>query len=117
MSSEELQQAHAAAWQLLNALEEMLATRQPFICGDTFSVADVFTVPMLARLQWRNHGQQLRYIPQMYGLSALVLSLQHPLCPGLPGCVALFLHVPAALVYLCAEHAYLIRFHATQKEM
>ncbi len=60
MSSEELQQAHEAAWRLLDALEEMLAPGQPFIFGASFSVADAFTVPMLARLQWRNHGRQIR---------------------------------------------------------
>ncbi|CAL5223525.1 g6056 [Coccomyxa viridis] len=60
VSSEELQQAHEAAWRLLDALEEMLAPGQPFIFGASFSVADAFTVPMLARLQWRNHGRQIR---------------------------------------------------------
>ena len=61
MSSEELQQAHDAAWRLLDALEDMLAPGQPFACGGAFSVADAFTVPMLVRLHWRGHGQQIRW--------------------------------------------------------
>ena len=78
MSSEELQQAHEAAWRLLDALEEMLASGQPFACGSAFSVADAFTVPMLARLHWRGHGQQIwcdTHATEKRRLSALSLSL------------------------------------------
>ena len=92
MSSEELQQAHEGAWRLLDALEEMLAPGQPFICGDSFSVADVFTVPMLARLQWRNHGQQIRCGAMISTAAGHTPVPAASRCLALPCCVVVLQH-------------------------
>ena len=60
VSSTDIVEAFATAWRLLDTLESMLQTGSEFVLGSSFTIADAFTIPMLARLHWRNCSQQLR---------------------------------------------------------